>query len=197
MLSVKDYLWCVDISKNVLKKLVHKNKYSTFLDIDEIPYQVGGDAFEFFLDREVSKSEVLKYCKYRTLQVFTLDRKHKTTSFFYLTDDLLISDCVLKTGNYSKPDTLKKRELVKKLTLEGKTNSEIKKLLNMPSSTICYLQKITGVNFNKEIKEVKMQSEIIKELEKTNDSMRKIALRLGIDYRTVKRVKDRIKEGII
>lgn len=161
MNKIKVYEKALKFSKNTLIGLSHKYKRQTFLTDDDIMQNVATDCFERSLKKKMSEREIVSFCKYRTLQNYFLDRKHKLVhcDMSKIQTDSVIS----KNGHFKSVESLKKIELVKKLTLEGLTNDEIMSRTGFARSTICYLQKTGGIRcVNSRQKYQKWQAEIIR-----------------------------------
>lgn len=162
---LKTYLTAIDFSQNALKSIIHRYKIQTFLDIDSIPITVAEDLF-FKLQEEnkvFSIQEIACFYKYHTLHLATCDRKHKCQSLNPYAD--IQGNPTLYKKNSKSVSSLKKIELIKEMTLQGKKNEEIMRLTGFARSTVCYLQKQAGVKcVNSRIQYTKEQVEKIKRL---------------------------------
>lgn len=155
------YEKALEFSRNTLLGLSHKYKRQTFLTDDDIIQNVAADCFERSLKKEMSKQEIVIFCKYRTRQNYFLERKHKIVhcDMTKIQTDSVVS----KNGHFRSVESLRKLELVKRLTLKGLTNDEIMARTKFARSTVCYLQKEGGVRcVNSRQKYQKWQAEIIR-----------------------------------
>lgn len=165
MNALEAYITAIDFSQNALKSIIHRYKIQTFFDIDSIPISVAEDLF-FKMQEEnkvFSVQEIACFCKYHTLHLATCDRKHKCQSLNPYAD--IQENPILYKKTAKSVSSLKKIELIKEMTLQGKKNEEIMRLTGFARSTVCYLQKQAGVKcVNSRIQYTKEQVEKIKRL---------------------------------
>ena len=155
------YKRALEFSKNTFIGLSHRYKKQTFLTDNDIAHDVATDCFERCLQKEMNERDLVIFCKYRTRQYYFLDRKHKITRCNM--NEIPADSVVSKGGFYKSVESLKKIELVKKLTLCGLSNDEIMTKTGFARSTVCYLQKEGGVKCaNSRQKYKKWQAEIIR-----------------------------------
>ncbi len=165
MTILEAYSLAVAFSENALRKIVHTYKVQTYLELDSIPMSVAEDLI--FLQHEkkidLDKNFIARFCKYHTLHLATCDRKHRSKAFN--PDFDTAERTVYKTGFFKPILSLQKMELVKSLTLQGKKNDEIMELTGFSRSTVCYLQKESGVKcVNSRIQYTQEQVEEIRSL---------------------------------
>lgn len=191
---LKTYLTAIDFSQNALKSIIHRYKIQTFLDIDSIPITVAEDLF-FKLQEEnkvFSIQEIACFCKYHTLHLATCDRKHKCQSLNPYADIQEKPNLYKKTAK--SVSSLKKIELIKEMTLQGKKNEEIMRLTGFARSTVCYLQKQAGVKcVNSRIQYTKEQVEYIKKLS-VDFTAKEVGEKLGLTEKRVRAIA--AQEGI-
>lgn len=146
MKPIDVYTFAKQFSKNTLRGLIYRYRQKSYYSLNEIPVSVAEDCYIKSLGKEMDDTDICIFCKYRTRQLYFEDIKHKTGG---MPDDVLEKTrddtTVIKTGYYTHVEVLKKRETIKQLTLEGKTNDEIIEITGYPRSTICLHQKLAGV----------------------------------------------------
>lgn len=188
MNALEAYLTAIDFSQNSLKSIIHRYKTQTFLDIDSIPISVAEDLF-FKMHEEnkvFSIQEIACFCKYHTLHLATCDRKHKCQSLNQYAD--IQENPILCKKTAKSVSSLKKIELIKEMTLQGKKNEEIMRLTGFARSTVCYLQKQAGVKcVNSRIQYTKEQVEKIKRLS-IDFTAKEVGEKLGLTERRVRAI---------
>lgn len=191
---LETYLIAIDFSQNALKSIIHRYKIQTYLDINSIPVTVAEDLF-FKLQEEnrvFSIQEIACFCKYHTRHIATCDRKHKCQSLNPYAD--IQENPVLYKKNSKSVASLRKIDLIKKLTLQGKKNEEIIQITGFARSTVCYLQKQSGLKcVNSRIQYTKEQAEKIKRLS-VDFTAKEVGEKIGLTERRVRAIAS--QEGI-
>ena len=194
MNALETYFTAIDFSQNALKSIIHRYKIQTFYDIDSIPITVAEDLF-FKLQEEnkiYSVQEIACFCKYHTLHLATCDRKHRCQSLSPYAD--IQENSILYKKTAKSVASLRKINLIKELTLQGKKNEEIIQITGFARSTVCYLQKQAGVKcVNSRIQYTKEQVEKIKILS-IDFTAKELGEKLGLTERRVRAIA--AQEGI-
>ncbi|MDO5575654.1 MAG: hypothetical protein Q4F84_01130 [Fibrobacter sp.] len=148
-MSVGVYKKAIGYARNTIKGLVHTYRKQSIFEPDEIVISVAEDCFIKSLEKEMSNRDIVIFCKYRVRQLYFEERKHRVCAITEEVEQTVQTDRVIsKRGHYTSVEVLKKRDIVKKLTLDGKTNDEIIAITGYPRSTIHLYQKQSGVNAN-------------------------------------------------